>query len=220
MDCSFYLQFDMHPFQHGFISPKAIKWYAKRWNGGVFDLDLDWYDEDYEYMERKEMAYEEALIRHKDSWEKRHKAMVRYKESHHYNSFTVECPMNKKKAIMGLPLPESLLKMIYDYIYPYKVSHVSYEFSLFRCRMKRQGKMNKTIERYWKAVDPTIYKFDHPSPYYDYQEELEELLIKHLKYINNKKETGVVCGPLRRYDEWDWDNAASRVICTSLIRRI
>ena len=107
------------------------------------------------------MAYEEALIRHKDSWEKRHKAMVRYKESHHYNSFTVECPMNKKKAIMGLPLPESLLKMIYDYIYPYKVSHVSYEFSLFRCRMKRQGKMNKTIERYWKAVDPTIYKFDH-----------------------------------------------------------
>tara|TARA_B100000674_G_scaffold217367_2_gene178196 strand:- start:346 stop:960 length:615 start_codon:yes stop_codon:yes gene_type:complete len=201
MESHFYSQLKSHPFQHGFISPKAFKKYVNMWIQG--DLDLDLYDEDYERMERYNMAYEEALVRHKDSWEKRHKAMVRYKK-YHAHSFTVECPKEKKKAIMELPLPDVLLKMIYDYIYPYKVSHVSYEHSLFRYRMKRQGKMNKTIERYWKSFEKKINENDitYVDPYYDYHSQLEYVLMDHLNYIENDEKTGVICGPLRRFDQW------------------
>ena len=203
MESNFYLKLKSYPFQHGYISPKAIKWYVKMWNQGELDLDL--YEEDFERMERYNMAYEEALVRygipermerynmayeealvrHKDSWEKLHKAVVRYKKSYAHTSFTVECPTNKKEAIMELPLPDVLLKMIYDYIYPYKVSHVSYELSLFRYRMKRQGKMNKTIERYWKSFETKIIENDvqYVDPYYEYQSELEYVLIDHLNYI-------------------------------------
>ena len=171
MNSNYFFMLKEYPFQHGYISAKGIKWYADRWSQMDIDMD-DVYSSDDENDERMDMAYEDALIRHKDSSEKLHKAKIRYKRPWAYKSYTVECPENIKKAIYRLSLPDDILKIVHEYIFPYNVYHVAFDQSLFKYRKKRDGNMNKTVERYIVSLERNVMDIDmgDSDPYFEFED--------------------------------------------------
>tara|TARA_Y100001936_G_C16048027_1_gene655932 strand:+ start:1328 stop:1888 length:561 start_codon:yes stop_codon:yes gene_type:complete len=179
-----------------------------------FDFDYDVHSSDDEREERNEMAYEDALIKYKDSPEKLHKAKTRYKRPWTCKKYLVECPERTRKAIYALSLPEDILKMVYRYIFPYKVNHVTFKNSLFRYRMERDNKLDKTVERYIRSLVIHRGEFSIPGindsdPYYEFEDHLEKTMIQKLKYIKNTKPfKDTICGPLRRFDKWYDDNTS------------